>query len=181
MTAYYGARVIAAQMLRGYAQAFARFDRVVQQDDPEAPFFALFESLNWAVAVDDLVREVWRPAGERLDFTWRRVAGGETLQDLLNGVRYVRNIVHHHWADALERIYDLEPSTPHRRLTWTWRDAATLPHPPTQLRPAVVEQRSAYDRRLAGHRADETLAELAHAFESLSRLLTNARSNETLW
>src|SRR4051812_4544089 len=101
MAEYAGARVAARQLIRGYGAALERFAEATRQRDPDPAFFALFECLNWAVAVDDLIQELWSPAGEVLGREWREFEGGDGLADLLNGVRYARNLVHHHWADAL--------------------------------------------------------------------------------
>jgi hypothetical protein len=64
-------------------------------------FFALFETLNWCVSLDDYAREWWAPDGVALGWAWRERAGGVELVGLLNAVRYARNLVHHQWADAL--------------------------------------------------------------------------------
>jgi hypothetical protein len=40
----------------------------------------LFEALNWAVALDDQVRQNWAPAGTVLDWAWRtRVPSGDCV------------------------------------------------------------------------------------------------------
>jgi hypothetical protein len=49
---YPGARVVAGQLIRGYAAAVKRFESAVRNEEPDPSFFALFESLNWAVALE---------------------------------------------------------------------------------------------------------------------------------
>jgi hypothetical protein len=93
--------VVARQLVAGYTQAVGRFSVGVRETDSNPAYFALFESLNWAVAIDDFVREVWVPHGEPLDRGWTDLAAGDGYVDLLDGARYARNLVHHHWADAL--------------------------------------------------------------------------------
>lgn len=40
-------------MLVGYTEALDRFDEASKKRDPVATYTALFEALNWAVAIDD--------------------------------------------------------------------------------------------------------------------------------
>jgi hypothetical protein len=63
MSAYPGDRVRIDLMVRGYAHAQERYARAAEVAGPEPAYFALFEALTWAVAVDDVVAEIWRPAG----------------------------------------------------------------------------------------------------------------------
>jgi hypothetical protein len=53
--------------------------------DPDQAFFAIFEALNWAAAVDDRLKEAVR----------YRPRGFDQRESLL-GFRYARNAVHHH-------------------------------------------------------------------------------------
>lgn len=178
MTEYSGARIPAMQMVRGYIQAYERFEGAVRDDEgADRASYALFEALNWAVAFDVLVCEIWRPTGQKLDFAWRQFAGGPSLQDLLDGVRYARNLVHHHWADALQHVdVALLPAPlPAPFFTWVWRDASELPQPPNAHKSRVVEQRDSYERRLAGSRAEETLNALAEEFSRVGTFLDPPR------
>jgi hypothetical protein len=85
-------------LLRGYAQAFERFSLATRERDEVTTFVPLFEALNWAVALDDRCAQHWAPEGEPLGFAWRdRVTGAEVMR----GVRWARNGVHHQWSDAL--------------------------------------------------------------------------------
>lgn len=86
-------------MFEGYAAATRRFYNAAELRDATEAFIPLFEALNWAVALDDRAAKHWTPEGKPLGFAWReRVRDAETMQ----GVRFVRNSVHHQWSDALE-------------------------------------------------------------------------------
>jgi hypothetical protein len=124
-------------------------------------FWALFETLNWAVPLDDLIGEIWRPAGNREGFEWRsRVPGA----GVLDGVRYVRNRVHHQWADSARLDVDDAPSVlPFRFDSWTWRDVAELPVAPA--RRSDERGRTAYEQHLANDRPVFTLTDLAAVLE----------------
>jgi hypothetical protein len=177
MPEYPGARVPARQLVRGYAAALDRFTKGTREQDPDPAFFALFECLNWAVALDDLIREVWSPNGDVLGRQWRDFQGGNELTDLLNGVRYARNLVQHHWADALRRDdgFRFPMRLPVVFFTWAWRDADELPPHPGADKEYVVRNREAYSRRLAGVRAEDTLLALAPAFEQVGGFLDPPR------
>jgi hypothetical protein len=83
-------------LLAGYAYAIHRLEAAT--GDPRASFRAVFEALNWATSIDDRIRQHWVPEGQPLDWEWRkRVSGAEVMP----GVRFARNRVHHHWADAI--------------------------------------------------------------------------------
>jgi hypothetical protein len=165
--AYEGARVRSGVLIRGYVEAAERFQTAAGGRDPDAAFFALFEALNWAVAVDDLLGEVWRPAGTREGYDWRaRVPNAEVM----DGVRYARNLVHHHWADAVgleDRGATFPLRFPVRFFFWLWRAADELP-PPTRRWDKA--RRSAYESQLAGRNAEDTLASLAGVFSFVGRL-----------
>jgi hypothetical protein len=181
MAKYPGARVAAGQLVGGFQLARKRFSEGVRQPEPDPGFFALFESLNWAIALDDLIREIWVPAGEQLGRAWGDVARGEGLPELLDGTRYARNLVHHHWADALRleqgRRY---PTTyPEVYFSWVWREAADLPEHPDADKPHVIRNRAAYDSRLAGVRTEDTLMELGEAFTFVGNLLDPPRPSRS--
>lgn len=167
MVAYTGHRVSASTLIRGYTLAVARFRAAALERDPIPAFFACFEALNWAVAIDDLVAETWRPAGLREGYEWRgRVDGGEAM----SGLRYVRNLVHHHWADALklEEGARFPMRFPLVFFTWVWRASSELP-PPTR-KPDIARQ-PVYDELLADRRVEDTLFCLEPAFDSVRQLL----------
>jgi hypothetical protein len=144
----------------------------VEGREPEPALHALFEALNWAVAVDDLVGEIWRPVGAREGYDWReRVPNGEAM----DGVRYVRNLVHHHWADALrlEEGRRYPRRYPVRYFTWVWRDADELPPPMTKWDKL---RRPTYEALLANQRAEDTLMSLADVFAFVGGLLEPPRA-----
>src|SRR5450755_3053386 len=80
-----------------FTDSVARFERY--EFDPIAAYNALFEALNWAVAMDDRVGKHWAPDGKPLDWAWRERLGRGV--EVMGGVRYARNRVHHQWSDAM--------------------------------------------------------------------------------
>jgi hypothetical protein len=85
-------------LLSGYAHALQRLQDAIGYTDAVGTFRAFFESLNWASPIDDRIGEHWAPEGQPLSWKWReRVAGAE----LMAGVRFARNRVHHQWVDAI--------------------------------------------------------------------------------
>jgi hypothetical protein len=176
-------------MTGGFAQAFARLEAARAAEDAEAAFYALFESLDWAHAVDEYVARSWRPDGRvegdppRLKplehdlppwWEWRRhpaLGIGDTLWDIMQGLRYARNRIHHQWADALvttdgrtyPRVY------PMRFRSWVWRDVEQLPTPSNASKEAPGHK--AYTKALAGRPAHHTLAAIGETFTFLGSLL----------
>jgi hypothetical protein len=71
---------------QGYRRALQRFRQTWNVEEPRKWFFPLFEALNWSVALADNLRSVGTP----LD------------APVVVGLRFVRNRVHHQWAQALE-------------------------------------------------------------------------------
>jgi hypothetical protein len=174
MTDFSGARVRARLLTGGYAQAYERFLAATAMRDPDAVFFALFEALDWAHAVDDLIALTWSPRREVIGYGWRKdpaLGGGDELSNIMSGLRYVRNRVHHQWADALvtDGGLTLPVTLPARFSAYVWRPACDLPKPPNEGREAPG--RTAYARALAGHRADEALEEMGRAFTFIGQLL----------
>lgn len=87
-------------MLSGYAHALERLTRAAKEHDGRGAFRGIFEALNWAVALDARIKDEWAPEGKPLGWQWRdRVAEARAMA----GVRFVRNRVHHQWAQALVR------------------------------------------------------------------------------
>lgn len=163
--------VTMAMLLRGYADAYARFKEAARDDSDvaSATFAPLFEALNWAVALDDRIRKHWAPEGQALGFAWReRVPAAGAMR----GVRWARNAVHHQWADALEVVRADQapmrryPARPHE---WLWREADHLPRPSKGREDAEGE--AAYRRILAGHTCEDTLAILGEAFDDVWRMV----------
>jgi hypothetical protein len=95
-------------LLRGYDNALSRLeDRL---SDAEPAFGALFEALNWAVALDERIANDWSPRGRPLGPSWRKEL---TDAELLGVVRLLRNRLAHQWSSAMT----LEPDDGE----WRWR------------------------------------------------------------
>jgi hypothetical protein len=105
-------------MVIGFADAVERFQAA--EFDPVAAYNALFEALNWTVALDDRARKHWAPEGKPLDWAWRKRLGHGA--EVLGGVRYARNRVHHQWSDAMTSTF-----RPTEFVPWMWRPEAELP------------------------------------------------------
>jgi hypothetical protein len=159
---YPGERVQVDMMMRGFTAAKTRFDTAAELPGSEPAYFGLFEALNWAIALDDVIGEIWQPEGEAQSWEWRkRIAGAEVLI----GVRYVRNLVHHHWARALR--FEPVGGRPH----WVWPASGVLPPPIKREQWAVPF----YDDLLAGNRAADTLHSVDAVFATVSQFLVRPR------
>jgi hypothetical protein len=104
VTEFDGERVRARLLTGGFAEAYGRFQAAQAVGDAEATFRALFEALNWAHAIDDLIALTWSPRGKVEGYGWRgdpALGGGETLASVMDGLRYARNRAHHQWAEAV--------------------------------------------------------------------------------
>jgi hypothetical protein len=153
-------------MFVGYERAFARFMDAAAGDDSTEAFIPLFEALNWAVALDERTKTSWAPDGEILGWAWRaRIPQAE----LMAGVRFARNRIHHQWADALrlDRTgFQFPIAFPLRAAEWVWREVNGLP-PGRQ----DVAGEAVYRDGLQGRAARAALRELADAFGHLRDLL----------
>jgi hypothetical protein len=156
-------------MFEGFAQAAQRFDLAIKDRDPTNTFIPLFEMLNWAVALDDRARKRWCPEGAPLGWAWRdRVRGAE----ILRGVQYARNSIHHQWSDALELDetgLGLPTTLPAEFFEWRWRTASDLPLPEDRKEDAAG--RAVYEAHLQGEMARLTLQQLANVFNHLRKLM----------
>jgi hypothetical protein len=154
-------------LLDGYAQAVQRFEQAAKGCDAPPAFLPLFEALNWAVALDERIAAHWAPEGKQLGWGWRdRVEAA----DVMAGVRFARNRVHHQWSDALrldDRGFVLPVTLPTGFFEWRWRDLADLP--PSKRRDSDGE--SVYRDRLADSPARLTLTRLRDAFAWVGSLL----------
>lgn len=169
MRPYAEAIVTFRVMLRGYGEALARFREAAGGQDPAASFVALFEVVNWAVALDDRCGEHWAPEGQPLGREWpSRLANAEAVR----AVRFARNRVHHQWAEALELDTSGARSPlrdPLRSFEWVWRGLNELPSTPPDRRDPQGEER--YRRLLAGQPAESTLMVLHEAYRQVADLL----------
>jgi hypothetical protein len=96
-----GLRIVTFEaMFNGYVDALARFDTAIRTTDPAATFVPLFEALNWAVALDQRTRDHFVPDGKPIGYGWpARIGHGA---EIIGGVRFARNSIHHQWSDALD-------------------------------------------------------------------------------
>lgn len=146
-------RVPPETLLRGYVQARQRFDEARDRRDQPAAFFALFEALSWAVALDE------RLAHELGGWQWRERFGDEGR--VMAAVRFARNSVHHQWAEAVEPrgggvSFPLE--FPLRFDDYYWR--------PDLPPPRRAAEEPDYERLLANRPARNTLRSLETLFEN---------------
>jgi len=157
-----------AAMFEGYAHAVGRFHEAAKTRDPTAAFIPLFEALDWAVSLDERAAKHWTPAGESLGWAWRdKVRGAEVMR----GVRFVRNSVHHDWTDALEldeehgRTFPM--TFPVVFFEWRWRPASELPE--ADRKDANGEE--VYRESLEGQPARLTLEAIGQVFWFLRQVL----------
>jgi len=120
-------------LVRGFKKAYIRFDQAAKESDSEAAFHALFEALAWTYVVDQGLK---RPA-----------------QSELRGLRFVRNRVHHRWADALfldTGGVSFPITFPVVFFEWRWRPVKDLPR-------GQKEGLHEYESHLVNHPARVTL------------------------
>jgi hypothetical protein len=153
-------------MFEGFAHAELRFVTAANQGGSTETFIALFEALNWAVALDDRAGKHWTPEGKPLGWEWReKVRGAE----IMRGVRFARNHVHHQWSDALEATpgAQLPRVLPFPLGEWRWRSANELPEPTQPDR----EGEAVYQDQLQGQPARITLQQLGNVFNFLRKVM----------
>jgi len=122
------------------------------------------------VALDDRIRAHWAPEGKPLNWGWRqRVRGAE----LVDGLRWVRNGVHHQWSDALvlDDGAQFPMTLPGVFFEWIWRPASELP----ELDHANAGGQVAYEQGLQGRAARVTLSGLCEVFAFVAQLLEPPR------
>jgi hypothetical protein len=130
---------------------------------------ALTESLALAVSLDDRTARHWSPGSSSPTHGWFKLVPGAQA---VPGVRWVRNAVHHQWADALS----LSPSSggryPPRGQEWVWRPATELPgtRPGRRRsgRDRVADGTRAYETYMADRPADFTLSILAECYDEVA-------------
>jgi hypothetical protein len=140
-------------LVEGYRRALERLTATADaRDKPEDRFIPLFETLNWVVAIMD------HPEGQHL-----------YKDEIVRGLRFARNRVHHDLADALEprdvpfasvqvtlASTGSRLSAPPTVLDWFWKWPDQLP----EGRPDA-EGEEAYRKRLAGESVGDALAHLS--------------------
>jgi hypothetical protein len=185
---------VGAQVL-GLRKAIERLElAAAQREDPVETYLPLFEALNWIVALDDRIGAIWVPEGNKLGTAWRgRVSEG----DVIIGLDWVRNVVHHQWADALQldavghslypnsNLFPSQELHPKHEFAWVWRAVDHLP-PRTPRRRRRRRQsgdvdpgRTAYQAHLEGQPAADTLREGLRACEFVAGVLEPLRPPST--
>lgn len=141
-------------LMIGYDRAHARYleahNAVRTGGDPSDLDIALFETLHWAVSIDEFL-------AERLGVRWydrveRRPGQGQAVP----GLRFVRNQIHHQWVQAI--CLDDAPTL---LQDWRWRACDDLP-PSTRRQPI---QQAAYEAHLASRALRHTFRELHQLFD----------------
>jgi hypothetical protein len=144
-------------MLIGFTEALNRLDAA--GGDPILVYNALFEALNWAVALDERVGKHWVPDGEPLSWKWRARLGPPA--DVMAGVRFARHRVHHQWSDAVMATHSVQGEF----VAWAWRPLEDLPHGRDQRGEDI------YRDSLQGRPVQAALNVVGGAFLTLMRML----------
>jgi hypothetical protein len=164
-------RVELRTFVRGFDLAHKRLrGRVSREATPDEVFLPLFDTLNWAVALIDLARDLDKEIKADPDDLW--------------ALRLARNRSHHQWANVLTITDVLNPeggTTRHggtrpgsgrttivRPITvqaWAWKEFDALP-PPDPEHPDRLDSIDAYKRRLERQVATGVLSRLS---EGLAR------------
>jgi hypothetical protein len=159
-------------MLVGYAHSLGRLQDALKQRDATGGFRAAFEALNWAVAIDERIAKTWAPRGKPLRWRWR---GEVQAAEVMAGVRFVRNRVHHDWADAFwfneEGGLTFPMTFPVTFSTWRWRALSELP-----IGKKDDHGQDVYEQHLARQPVERTLFQIGVAFEQVGRLLEPPRA-----
>ncbi len=102
-------------LLGGFSQAYGRYKIARNEKNNEKVFSALFETLNWVVTIY---------------FRLKDTNNKLSKNPLLKAIKYVRNHVHHQWADALilsTKGMALPAELPVAFHEWLWKSADNLP------------------------------------------------------
>jgi hypothetical protein len=145
-------------LIEGYGRALRRFREASGARRPQDMFLALFEALNYATSLIEKMAD-------------------SDIAPVMQGVRYVRNRVHHQWAAALvgrdvpaPRVIVAGGAVRSRVIgppvvfDWFWKPAAELPLP--SLRRPDRKGRAAYEDLLAGRPASAALSEIESALNA---------------
>jgi hypothetical protein len=162
-------------MFIGYTEALNRLQEASLHRDPVSTYVPLFEALNWATALDERVRAHWTPDGTPIGYDWRnRILHA----DLMGGVIFVRNSVHHDWSEAVVlrdhgMTFPLSfpmsfTSGTGKPWQWYWRHADEFP-PPSKKQRAGNEQ--VYRNQMQGREVKHLLDVLGGVFFTLKELL----------
>lgn len=151
--------------LNGFLGAADRFSEALADNDADRMFYAIFEALNWSVAIDDRIQSHWAPEGRVIGREWRsRVQGAE----ILKAIRWARNSVHHDWADALRLEaggFQFPMTFPLRFSEWVWKAADLLPDDGGRF------GKSEYEHELSGRPARIAISELRDVFSRVTMFL----------
>jgi hypothetical protein len=156
-------------MVFGFRLAVQRFKEAGRAPDPVGAVIPLFEALNWAVALDERLRKDWIPDGKRKPPGWEwptRLTNNEGHAEMVRAIRFIRDRVHHQWADAV-LPGKAESRYPPRDTEWVWAAAIDLP----EADPGYDRHRGSYERLLEGRTAEYALVILAEIYEYVTQLL----------
>jgi hypothetical protein len=155
-------------LLRGYREALDRFQAALESTDPEDTFLPLFEVLNWAAAIDDRFAADFAPDGlaNMPRRGWEKRVTGE---EVVRGVRFARNRVHHQWALAVDLRAAASSDRTTRFMVWVWRPVDELPEPD----PRHPDKRGQplYETHLADKPVEPSLIALEETFKLVGHLL----------
>jgi hypothetical protein len=155
-------------MVLGLRMAVDRFKAAARGWDPIAAALPLFESLNWAVALDERIRKDWMPDGSPpIGWDWPKRIGNEADAEAVRGIRFIRNRVHHQWADALT-LAGPGNRYPARPFEWVWATSDQLPPHDAGHRDRGRED---YEKLLEGQPAEVGLAILLETYDFMTQLL----------
>ena len=143
-------------LVRGFNQARNRLAPATDAAEFEHAYMAVFEALNWAAAIDEFCKY---PDSQ-----------------LLRGLHYVRNTVHHQLAQAIDfelpRAYGegAYGSGVYGGVAyWSWKPLHDLPPlPPDRENKYTPAKRKGYEDVVAGHNVRPTLDALSNLFDTLS-------------
>jgi len=133
-------------LVRGLQAAYDRFLEARKSQSRDDMFIPVFEALNWATTIE--FRKEWR-------------SSNGDLSELFKALRFVRNRVHHQWADAIHwtegAAFPLKFPTPWHE--WNWRSRCDLP-PADPRYPPTADLKTAYDQHLGQRSVLQTLEEI---------------------
>ncbi len=148
------------ELILGFEQAYSRIKDAKNKKERLGVFFALFETLNWIVTIDDKLQDKEKE--------WYRKLGkdGETVRAL----RYARNRVHHQWADiVLITSGAAIPATiPLAFHEWVWKKLENIP--PEDPKHTDEEGKKLYKELLEGRPVRYSLQVMSHIFDDLKSM-----------